>query len=68
MEIQHIVDAFKINYDEYWKSEDEISDFLTHIGYTEIKWYSSDFDSFGPLVRSIKAVNKQNEIEYACYG
>lgn len=68
MELQNIVDAFPIDYENFRDSENEITYFLDLIGYTEIRWWSSDYDSFGPLVRTVKATNAEGNKEIACYA
>lgn len=42
---------------------------LESVGYTILgEWYSSEFDSFGPLIRSIKVLTPKLEEVEAFYG
>lgn len=39
----------------YWEWEQQVSKLLEQAGYTDVYWWTSDGDSWGPLVRSVKA-------------
>ena len=59
----------KHDYDEYLKMEDEMSTILRDMRYTlHGNWWTSEGDSFGPLMRSIKATTPDNRRIEIYYG
>ena len=54
---------------EYDKWERYVSGLLGCLfGYTKFAWWTSDGDSFGPLVRTVHAMNRNGHPEEASYG
>ena len=41
---------------------------LEALGYSDIKFYNLDADSFGPLVRGVSMKNKEGQLITSCYG
>lgn len=58
----------RVDYDNYWVSEDSLTKSLRAAGWTSICWWMEDMDSFGPLVRGVSACNPNGEMERAFYG
>lgn len=52
----------------YWRWEKEVAQpIIEEKGYRVIRWFSTDQDSFGPLVRAVE-VEKDGEIKQFTYG
>ena len=53
---------------EYYKWEQQVSTHLRSKGWIVGTWYTSDGDSFGPLVRAVMAVTPDNIRTRIYYG
>jgi hypothetical protein len=71
VDLYEILPAVEIDYSRWYKSEREnINPALRDLGYTfrDDGWWSSDGDSFGPLVRALAATDKNGKNVVISYG
>lgn len=65
-------DAFNhpdcFNSANYWRWEQDVAQpIIEQQGYRVLRWFSTDQDSFGPLVRAVE-VEKDDEVKRFSYG
>lgn len=65
-----IGDDVEFDYSDYLNEEEQVlSPALIRAGYRVVgNWYTSDGDSFGPLVRAVRVVNQAGENIAVYYG
>ncbi len=70
IDLYEVISLEGVKYDSYYRMQELeiLQPRLEAIGYTDIKWFPGETDSFGPLTRTCRAKNPGGETVWFVYG